>query len=135
MIRWSLLIVAALLATSAYAQSPAAVLAHYEKLASASEQSFAADEGRGKTFYYAEQPYRQGKTISCTTCHGEQPTDTGRTRAFKPLKPLAPSVNPERLKELKKVEKWLRRGCKDVFKRLCTPQEKADVIRYLISVK
>lgn len=133
--RWVLLVVATLMASGVNAQSPGAILAHYENAARETERDFSADKDRGEVLYYAEQPYRDGKKIACTTCHGKQPTDTGRTRAFKPLKPLAPSVNPERLIQLKKVEKWLRRGCRDVLKRQCTAQEKADVVSYLISVK
>lgn len=135
MTRGILLLTVTFLATLANAQSPAAMLEHYQQAARSTDRGFTASSERGKTFYFSQQSDRGDKTIGCTTCHGDQPTGTGRTRAFKPLKPLAPSVNPERLTDLKFVDKWLRRGCNDVFKRACTDQEKADVISFLISVK
>ncbi|GAB4345273.1 MAG: DUF1924 domain-containing protein [Gammaproteobacteria bacterium] len=135
MVRGLLLFGVTCVATLVHAQTPAAIIAHYEEAARATDSGFTASPERGKAFYYARRPYRGDKTVGCTTCHGNHPTDTGRTRAFKPLKPLAPSVNPERLTDLKFVEKWMNRGCKDVYKRLCTPQEKADVLSFLVSVK
>lgn len=116
------------------AQSPDAVLAYYEKQAKRADSAFAASAERGKAFYFAQR--RDGdETAGCTDCHGEHPTERGRTRAYKPLNPLAPSVNPESLTEINHVEKWMSRGCKDVLDRPCTVQEKADVVRFLISVK
>lgn len=52
----------------------------------------------------------------------------------KPIDPLAPAANPERFTNPAKVEKWFKRNCKDVLKRECTPQEKGDVLTYLLSI-
>ena len=123
------------LASVSSAQSPEAVLAYYENLAQQADAAFTPSEERGKAFYFTQYPYRGDKTVGCTTCHGDHPTDRGRTRAFKPLNPLAPSVSSERLTDIQHVEKWMRRGCKDVLKRPCSVQEKADVVRFLMVVK
>jgi cytochrome c553 len=79
---------------------------------------------------------RQQGEWSCASCHGAPPVREGRhASTHKPLAPLAPAYNPQRLSEQAKVDKWLRRNCKDVFSRECSAQEKADVIAYLISLK
>jgi hypothetical protein len=33
------------------------------------------------------------------------------------------------------VDKWFRRNCNDTLNRVCTPQEKADVTAWLLSLK
>jgi hypothetical protein len=73
--------------------------------------------------------------MSCTTCHTSDPRQTGKTRAHKPILPLAPAVNGKRLTDRAHVEKWFERNCRDVLSRACTPIEKADFIAYLLSVK
>ncbi|MBU2284174.1 MAG: DUF1924 domain-containing protein, partial [Gammaproteobacteria bacterium] len=47
----------------------------------------------------------------------------------------APATNPERFTNLKKVEKWFRRNCDDVFARECTAQEKGDFISWIDSIQ
>ncbi len=66
--------------------------------------------------------------MSCTTCHTSDPRQPGKTPAHRKVDPLAPAANPERFTDLKKVEKWFRRNCDDVFARECTAQEKGDFI-------
>jgi hypothetical protein len=39
---------------------------------------------------------------------------------------MATAVTPSRFSDNKKVEKWFRRNCDDVFKRECTALEKGD---------
>jgi hypothetical protein len=51
------------------------------------------------------------------------------------IEAMAPSVNPQRLTDAAKVEKWFGRNCKDVLERNCTAQEKGDYIQYLLSIK
>ena len=43
---------------------------------------------------------------------------------------MAPSVNPKRFTDLKKVEKWFRRNCKWTWGRECNAQEKADILQW-----
>jgi cytochrome c553 len=79
---------------------------------------------------------RQQGEWSCASCHGEPPVRDGRhASTHKHIAPLAPAIHPQRLTDQAKVDKWLRRNCKDVFSRECSAQEKADVIAYLISLK
>jgi hypothetical protein len=51
------------------------------------------------------------------------------------LEPLAPSFNPRAFTDSAKVDKWLRRNCKDVLQRECSAREKADVMAYLTSLQ
>jgi cytochrome c553 len=81
------------------------------------------------------QPYRakegQGER-SCTTCHGTDLTQTGKhAKTGKRIEPLAPSVNPQRLSDRAKIEKWFKRNCKWTLGRACTPQEKGDFLSFL----
>lgn len=81
----------------------------------------------GKRLWYASQNQR-----SCTSCHGESPRSTGRhAKTRKPIQPMAPSVNPERYQDDKKIEKWFLRNCKWTLGRTCTVQEKADILGWL----
>ncbi|MGZ3790026.1 MAG: DUF1924 domain-containing protein, partial [Bacteriovorax sp.] len=34
-----------------------------------------------------------------------------------------------------KVQKWFKRNCNDVLERVCTPQEKGDFVKYMMSIK
>lgn len=89
---------------------------------------------RGKALYFAEEQ-RNGKTMSCTTCHTDDPRQTGKTLAYRKVEPLAPVAGPARFTDAKKVEKWFRRNCDDVFARECTAQEKGDFITWINSLK
>lgn len=89
---------------------------------------------RGKALYFAEEQ-RDGKIMSCTTCHTADPRQAGKTPAHRKVDPLAPVANPERFTDLKKVEKWFRRNCDDVFARECTAQEKGDFISWITGLK
>jgi hypothetical protein len=90
---------------------------------------------RGETFWKHEVPGRDGKLHSCTTCHGSDLTKSGKhIRTGRPIKPMAHSVNPERFTDPAKVEKWFTRNCKWTIGRVCTPQEKGDILTYLLSL-
>ncbi len=84
-------------------------------------------EEAGQTLWEKEVNKR-----SCTSCHSMSVKNIGKhQRTNKEIKPMAPSVNPERLTEEKKIKKWLVRNCKWTFKRECTPQEKGDILTWL----
>ncbi len=69
---------------------------------------------------------------SCATCHTNDPRLTGKhLRTGKLIKPMAPSVNPDRLTDQRKIEKWFKRNCKWTLGRVCTAQEKGDVLEFL----
>ncbi len=75
-----------------------------------------------------------GDTRSCSSCHGSDLTQPGRHIVTgKPIEPMAVSVNPARLSDPKKVEKWFRRNCRWTLGRECTSREKQDFIRYISS--
>lgn len=69
---------------------------------------------------------------SCVSCHGRDLTAPGRhTVTGKPIEPLAPSVDPRRLTDTAKVEKWLLRNCRWTLGRECTVEEKTDFVAYI----
>lgn len=89
----------------------------------------------GKDFFYLKNKLPSGEVMSCTTCHTENPKGEGLTKQNKVILPMATVVNPQRYTDLKKVEKWFKRNCDDVFKRPCTTLEKGNFIQYMNSIK
>ena len=74
----------------------------------------------------------KGQNRSCVTCHGDNLRSSGKhNRTSKVIKPMAPSVNPERFSSVKKVEKWFKRNCKWTIGRACSAQEKRDLLDFL----
>jgi len=92
---------------------------------------------RGFSAQHGEQLWNREFTVSvqprsCATCHTSDPRLTGKhVRTRKLIKPMAPSVNPDRLTDQRKIEKWFKRNCKWTLGRVCTTQEKGDVLEYL----
>lgn len=71
---------------------------------------------------------------NCTSCHGKDLTQPGlHVKTRKAIKPLAPSVNPERLTQESQMRKWLKRNCNWTLGRACTPQEKGDLLLWIQS--
>lgn len=105
-----------------------AIVNHYAGLAKSG--GFSAE--RGKAFFFASPGTGKPDTPSCTSCHTDSPQGTGRTRAGKPIEPLALSQTPDRYSDLEKVEKWFRRNCNSVLGRQCTPREKGDFVTFMI---
>jgi cytochrome c peroxidase len=117
------------------AADPTALLDNFATQARQQDPNFAGFSGeRGKALYWREE-LRDDKTMSCTTCHGEDPMKAGRTLTFRKIDPLAPSAAPARFTDVKKVEKWFRRNCNDVFGRECSAQEKGDFISWISNLK
>jgi len=95
------------------------------ELSSQAPEEFTAERGR-------EVWYRQHGQRSCTSCHTDSPHSSGRhQRTGKVIGPMAPSVDPKRLTDLRKMNKWLLRNCKWTFGRECTVQERGDVLVWL----
>ncbi|WP_203525529.1 DUF1924 domain-containing protein [Crenobacter caeni] len=135
MMRHLTLCLAVFASTSTLAATPAELLKAYEQQARSENPAFAGfSASRGKALYYS-QSQASGKTMSCTTCHSADPKKAGKTPAFRTLAPLAPAAEPTRFTDAKKVEKWFRRNCDDVFKRACTTQEKGDFVSWIVSVR
>ena len=126
-VRHILLIAAAVLATSAHAETPRDFLTRFEKEAGA-----AGSAERGARFFTT----KQGGEWSCASCHTEKPGQSGRhAKTDKAITPLAPAANAERFTDAAKVDKWFRRNCNDTLNRVCSPQEKADVMAWLLAQK
>lgn len=126
---WLFPVCLALLSAPALADTPQQILAAYQ------QQAGSASAARGEKFFFAKVSQASGEAASCTSCHTDNPKAIGKTRAHKPIEPLAPVANRERLTDPAKVEKWFKRNCKDVLTRECSAQEKADFVAFLISVK
>lgn len=90
---------------------------------------------RGSTLWQKRVPQADGSTErSCPTCHGTDLRKAGEhARTGKPIKAMSTAVNPERLTDQKKIEKWFKRNCKWTWGRVCTPQEKGDLMRFIQS--
>ena len=125
--RHILIMAVALSAAGAQAEIPRDFLTRFEK-----EAGTAASAERGARFFTT----RQGGEWSCASCHTERPTQAGRhARTDKAITPLAPAANGERFTDAAKVDKWFRRNCNDTLGRLCSAQEKADVMAWLLALK
>ena len=85
------------------------------------------DEEQGRQLWQSKHNGR-----SCSGCHNSNVRQPGRhLKTAKVIAPMAPSVNPQRLTNPRKVEKWFYRNCKWTLGRECTPQEKANVLLWL----
>jgi hypothetical protein len=93
------------------------------------------DPQKAKAMWTQKFPDDNGKnTRSCASCHTDDLHATGKhVRTNKPIEPLAPSVNRERLTDAAKIEKWFKRNCKWTLGRECSPQEKSDFLSYISS--
>lgn len=87
----------------------------------------------GKTLWLQEfKEAKSGKVRQCATCHTDNLRNKGKhARTGKPIEPLATSVNPKSLTDIKKIRKWLTRNCKWTIGRECTPQEKGNVLTFI----
>ncbi len=91
------------------------------------------DAASGRRLWMLEVPSGASPQMrSCASCHSADPRQMGQhMRTGKPIKPLAPSVNSNRLTDIGEIRKWLERNCNWTLGRECTPQEKGDVITFL----
>jgi Domain of unknown function (DUF1924) len=120
-------------AVLACAGTPAEQQKRFEAEARAAEAGFSGFSARrGEAFFNASH----GGDWSCASCHTRNPLAAGRHAITgKTIAPLAPAANPERFTNAARVDKWLRRNCKDVLGRVCTAQEKGDALEYLKSLR
>ncbi len=94
----------------------------------------AFDAAAGKALFTGTHAGGKPETPSCTTCHTNNLTGPGQTRAGKAIEPMAVSANPQRFTDPAKVEKWFGRNCRSVLGRECSAKEKGDVITWLSSL-
>jgi len=104
-----------------------------EMLAKFQQQGIQANAQAGESLW--NKTFTDHKTAqqrSCTSCHGNNLNHPGEhAKTGKAIKPMAPSVNSQRLTERKKINKWFKRNCKWTIGRECTDQEKADLLSFL----
>jgi hypothetical protein len=99
-----------------------------------SEGASSFDAERGKADWAKEGKIEDGVKMNCSTCHGDDLRKPGKhKKTGKVIEAMAPSVNPERFTDAKKIEKWFKRNCNDAWGRECTAQEKGDVLKFLLS--
>ncbi len=110
--------------------TPQALLAQFEVDARAADARFAGFSAqRGAEFFAA----KHGRNLACATCHQADPRTVGRHASTgREIAPLAPSANPQRFTDAAKTAKWFKRNCNDVLGRECTPQEKGDLLAWLL---
>ncbi|MCK5876696.1 MAG: DUF1924 domain-containing protein [Candidatus Marithrix sp.] len=116
------------ISTSLYATPVDDLLAEYR---SAGIETFS--EEAGKTLWSQEfTDAKTGKIRQCTTCHTADLRNEGKhVRTGKVIKPLTPTVNSERLTNVKKIRKWFKRNCKWTLGRECNSQEKGDILLFI----
>ena len=124
-------VIAALFMASAASATPASDEL-FAKFKAESGGNFSAEQG--KKSWTKEVKGEGGEMMSCTKCHGDDLSKEGKHyKTGKLIKPMAPSANAERFTDAKKMEKWFKRNCNDVWGRECTTQEKGDVLKFLLS--
>ena len=125
----NLAILAACCALSGMAlASPETLLATYRQ---AGAGGFSASAGAA-AWTRTHTPADAKEPRSCADCHGTDLTKPGKhVQTGKRIDPLALSVNPERLADDRKAEKWLGRNCRWTLGRDCTAQEKGDFVVFL----
>lgn len=125
-----LLMVISQAATAATPQSFLYTYAQEVKVQNPGFKGFSAKSG--ESFY----KQTHGGDWSCSSCHTDNPMQTGKHAVTgKVIQPLSPNANPARFSDVDKVNKWFKRNCNDVLKRECTPEEKGNLLTYLLSVK
>jgi cytochrome c553 len=98
-----------------------------------SEGAGKADPAKAKLDWTREVTV-DGEKMSCATCHGSDFSKSGKHhRTGKVIEPMSMKVNAERYTDVKKIEKWFKRNCKDAWGRECTVQEKADFLTFLLA--
>ena len=129
----ALVAVAGLISYPAFAQTPEEALASIQSDAAKAAEGFKGfSAARGEQFFKA----KHGNEWSCASCHTENPATPGKhAKTGKVIQPFAPAANADRFTNPRKVAKWFKRNCNDVLDRICTPQEKGDVLSYLLTVK
>ena len=123
-------VTALLLVMPFYAQADAVseLEAEYQAQGAGPFSATAGEALWNKTFIDAKTSEKR----NCTTCHTTDQAKQGKhATTGKAIEPMAPSVNSQRLTEVKKVKKWFVRNCKWTLGRECTAQEKGDFLAYL----
>lgn len=109
--------------------------AQYEQEAKKLNKKATLSAEAGKAFY-TKKVVVDGKDLSCSACHTDDPTKVGQhNETKKAIDPMAISANPDRFSDTKKVEKNFSKHCQELYKKDCSAQDKGDFLTYLLSVK
>ncbi|HEY9051195.1 MAG TPA: DUF1924 domain-containing protein [Gammaproteobacteria bacterium] len=100
-----------------------------------SEGAKTFEAAAGKAMWTQEFAQTDGsKARACSSCHTTDMHQAGKhITTGKPIEAMSPSVNPQRLTDAAKIEKWFVRNCKWTMGRECTAQEKGDFLKYIQS--
>lgn len=124
----TLVLASLVLASGTYAATVDERLAAYQRQGAKSFNAQAGEKLWNQEFTDA----RSGQRRSCATCHRASLALPGKhAETGKVIKPMKPAVNPERLSDGKKIEKWFLRNCKWTYGRECTAQEKGDFLMFI----
>lgn len=116
-----------------YAEQVKAGIAKEKRQATPADE-FSVESGR--QIYLMSRNWEGDEMPACSGCHTDDPKKEGKhAETKKPIKPLAPAVNPERFTDAKKVETNFAKHCRDLYNRDCSAIEKGHFITYLMSVK
>lgn len=119
-------------ALAARAETPQNFLEEYRLAAKTQNPAFKGFSAAAGEHFYKN---KHGGDWSCASCHTDNPTAEGKhVVTGKAIQPISPNANPARFTDAAKVNKWFKRNCNDVLKRECTPEEKGNVLTYLLSV-
>ncbi len=93
------------------------------------------DGTAGKTMWTKEFAQADGsKPRACSSCHTSDIRQPGKhIKTGKPIEAMSPAINPERLTDAAKIEKWFGRNCKWTMGRECSAQEKGDFLSFMMS--
>ncbi|MDP1592692.1 MAG: DUF1924 domain-containing protein [Gallionella sp.] len=92
-----------------------------------------ADAGRA---FYTKKVVVDGKDLSCSACHTDNPANPGKHNVSgKAIKPMAPSVNPQRFSDINKSERKFSDHCKDLYGKNCSPADKGNFVSYLLTIQ
>lgn len=74
------------------------------------------------------------KARACSSCHTSDLRQAGKhITTGKTIDAMSPAINPQRLTDADKIEKWFGRNCKWTMGRECTAQEKGDFLKFIQS--
>ncbi len=121
---------AALLLAQSASASPAvdAMLKVYRDAGAGPFSAEAGERMWREKYSHADTPAER----SCGSCHTNNLTESGKhAKTQKLIKPMAPTVNADRLTDTKDIEKWFMRNCKWTLGRECSAQEKGDFLLYI----
>ena len=105
----------------------------FDKYRAGGGASFSAAAGE-KLWNREVRSTKDGRMHRCGSCHTDNLSQSGKHhKTKKVIKPMALSANSERYTKVKKIEKWFKRNCKWTWGRECSPQEKGDLLTYLIN--